>query len=475
MNAPLSRRGLLATFAGIGAAALVAACSSSPASAPTAAPSGGPTAPTAAPAPTTAAPTQAAAGAAPAAPQPAAPGKVTVELIAASWVIQEWKLPDWVKKYNDLGGPQINLTQTTDGWDTKVLAMIRQGDVLWDGNGIMTPFIDKVKWVETGMIQPVDSLIQSSTAPDAKALVGDWVPTIKDDITYKGKVYGIPYSVEAIGLMWLTEFLGGIGAKQAPGTWTDTLDAATQINGKYKDQQVTPLAWVGALHTSLQALIHSASKTPYTSDGLLDLTGDAGMKAGDWLVNLVKAGLTPPHGGDGAIDIWQKRKLALLMAQNSRGVWAQRIFGMAAAGTGKMPLSEAGGQTSGSPFWSNTFVVFNKAKHPQELADFYVWLLGPGNKEVWQAIIASGKAPVLNSTYKTMIETNNDYKWMADFRDQIAASVAYPENTFWSIQNDKIMPWINKMVTPPFSLSPKEAMQGALKDVKDEVAKQKVQ
>ena len=31
------------------------------------------------------------------------------------------------------------------------------------------------------------------------------------------------------------------------------------------------------------------------------------------------------------------------------------------------------------------------------------------------------------------------------------------------------------MVTPPFSLSPKEAMQGALKDVKDEVAKQKVQ
>jgi multiple sugar transport system substrate-binding protein len=406
--------------------------------------------------------------------QPSSKGPVTVELIAADWVIQEWKLPDWVKKYNDLGGNKINLTQTTDGWDTKVLAMIRQGDVLWDGVGIMTPFIDKVKWVETGMIQPVDAFIQSSTADDAKRIMSDWLPTIKDDISYKGKVYGVPYSVEAIGQMWLTEFLDGIGLKANPATWSETLDAATKIREKYQSQQVTAYAWVNGLHTSLQALIHSGSKTPYTSDGLLDITGEVSLKACEWMINLVKNGLTPPHGSDGAIDIWQKRKLALLLAQNSRGVWAQRIFGMAAAGTGTVPLMEKGGANSGSPFWSNTFVVFNKAKHPQELVDFYIWLLGPSNKDVWQAIIASGKAPVLDSIYKSMIENSADYKWMADFRDVIANSVPYPENTYWEIQNAKIMPWISKMVSPPFNLSPQQAMESALKDVQAEVAKQKV-
>ena len=471
MASKLGRRSVLGIFAGMGAALLVAACGG-----------GGQTGTTSAPVPTaaptasgnSAQPTAAQTSAQPAATQPSAKTQTTVELTAASWVIQEWKLPDWVAQYNKMGGPKINLTQQVDGWDTKVLAMIRQGDVLWDGVGIMTPFVDKVKWVETQMIQPVDALIQSSTASDAKSIVGDWVPTIKDDISYKGKLYGIPYSVEAIGQMWLTEFLDGAGVSGNPATWSDTLNATLKINEKYASQKVSPYAWSNGLHTSLQALIHSATKTPYTKDGLLDITGTASLKACDWLTSLVKAGVTPPHGSDGAVDVWQKRKLAMLLAQNSRGVWAQRIFGMSAAGTGTVPLQETGGANSGSPFWSNTFAVFNKAKHPQELVDFYVWLLGPSNKDVWTAIIASGKAPVLNSTYKSMIENNKDYKWMADFRDVIANSVAYPENTFWSIQNAKIMPWISKMVSPPFGLSSQQAMESALKDVQAEVAKQQV-
>ncbi len=263
--------------------------------------------------------------------------------------------------------------------------------------------------------------------------------------------------------------------KENPATWSETFDAAMKIKEKYQSQQVTTYGWAHAIHTSLQALIHSGTKTPYTSDGLLDITGDVSLKACDWMINLVKNSLTPPHGSDGVIDVWQKRKLALLLAQNSRGVWAQRIFGMSAAGTGALPQMEKGGANSGSPFWSNTFVVLNKAKHPQEMVDFYLWLLGPNNKDVWTAIIASGKAPVLNSTYKSMIENNGDYKWMADFLPVIAGSVTYPENTFWSIQNSKIMPWIDKMLTPPFNVSPQQAMEGALKDVKAEVAKQKVQ
>lgn len=475
MGMVISRRGFLGALAAGGATVLVAACSQAPSPAPTT--NSTASSASSASSPSAAKPTVASAqsGTQPTAAVSSAGGsKATVELIADSWVIQEWKLPDWVKQYNGMGGDQIHLTQAVTGWDTKVLAMIRQGNVLWDGHGIMTPFVEKVEDVESGMIQPIDDLVQSSSQPDAKTIVGDLVPTVKQDITYKGKLYGIPYSVEAIGQMWLTEFTDGAGITGNPATWSATLDAAMKIKDKYASQKVTAYAFNQGLHTSLEALVHSGSKTPYTSDGLVDMTGDVSLKACDWMVNLAKQSLTPPHLWDGAYDLWQKKKLALFLAQNSRGVWAQNIFGMSAAGTGAVPLMEDGSANSGSPFWSNTFTVFEKAKNPQALTDFYVWLLGPSNKDVQQAIIASGKSPVLNSIYTSMIQNNANYKWMADFLPVIAGSVPYPENTFWNIQNAKILPWISKMVTPPYSVTPQEAMQGALKDVQAEIAKQKV-
>jgi ABC-type glycerol-3-phosphate transport system substrate-binding protein len=163
------------------------------------------------------------------------------------------------------------------------------------------------------------------------------------------------------------------------------------------------------------------------------------------------------------------------MAQNSRGVWAQRIFGPDKADTGSLPVPAKGNPHAGSPFWSNTFVVFQGAKNAQQLVDFYIWLLGPKNDSVQQAVIESGKAPVLNSIYKSKIENNARFRWMAAFRDLIAASVPYPENTFWSIQHSKIMPWVSKLMEPGTTLSPEEAMRSALQEVKEEVAKQKVQ
>lgn len=459
VNHLVSRRGLLGGLATAGAAVLVTACGSTAASPST-------SKPTVASAKQQSAPT--------AANQASSKGKATINLLADSWVIQEWRLKDWIKQYNALGGDQVHLTQSVQGWDTKALAMIRQGNIIWDGHGIMTPFIEKVEDVASGMIQPVDEYVTASTQPDAKVILSDLVPTVKQDISYKGKVYGIPYSVEAIGQMWLTEFLDGAGLKDNPPTWSATLDAAMKIKSKYESQKVTAYAFNQGLHTSLQALIHAGTKTPYTSDGLLDITGTVSIKACEWMVNLAKNALTPPHLWDGAYTLWQKKKLGLFLAQNSRGVWAQRIFGMKAAGTGAVPLMEKDGPNSGSPFWSNTFTVFKGAKQPQALVDFYIWLLGPSNKPVQKAIIASGKAPVLQPIYKSMIENNPDYKWMADFLPVISGSVPYPENSFWNLQNNDILPWISKMVTPPFNLSPQEAMASALKAVKADVSKQQV-
>ena len=81
-----------------------------------------------------------------------------------------------------------------------------------------------------------------------------------------------------------------------------------------------------------------------------------------------------------------------------------------------------GAANAGSPFWSNTFVVFEKAKQPQAYVDFLIWLLGPKNADVHKAIIESGKAPTLNSVYKSQVETNPVFKWMALHRDMIATA-----------------------------------------------------
>lgn len=407
--------------------------------------------------------------------KPAGQGSAEVNVLAAEWVIKEWKLPDWVAEYNGMGASKVNVEQAPEDFVAKVQAMVRSGDVLYDGIGIMTPFIGKVQWAESGLIQPVDAFIKSSSSEGAADIVGDWVPTIKQDITYKGQTYGIPYSVEAIGLMWFTEPLKTIGYEEGPATWDDTIDAARKVREQFKQEQITAIGWNNGIHTSIQGLIHTATKTPYTDEGLIDITGEAGIKAVTFLQNLFKEGLTPPHGSDGIIELWERAKLGMFLAQNSRGVWAQRVHGPDKAATGKLPLPAQGAVNAGSPFWSNTFTVVNKAKQPQALVDFYVWLLGPKNTQVHQAIIESGKAPVLDSIYDSLVKPNKQFAWMALHRDMIADSVPYPENTFWSIQNTKIMPWIAKLLEKDTTLTPEEAMNNALNEVKDEVAKQKVQ
>jgi ABC-type glycerol-3-phosphate transport system substrate-binding protein len=465
----MSRRALVGLGALGWAGGMLAACA--PAPAPTATPAPKP-AEKAAEKPAAAEPTK---PAAPAAKAPAA-GKAGVEvnLMAAKWVIDEWRLPDWIDAYNKMGPNKVNLEQVPDGWEAKVQAAIRSGDVAWDGVGIMTPFINKVQYVEGGMIQGADQYIGGSNVDGAKELLGDMVPTIKQDITYKGKVYGVPYSVEAIGLMFYRDPLAAVGYKEAPATWDDTLDASKKVGDRFKTEQITPIAWVGAIHTGIQGLTHAATKNPYDADGLLDVTGEAAQKALRWMQLLFKEGVTPPHGSDGYLELWQRAKLSMLLAQNSRGVWAQRVHGPEKADTAKLPLPAKGAASAGSPFWSNTFVVFEKAKQPQAYVDFLIWLLGPKNADVHKAIIESGKAPTLNSIYKSQVETNPVFKWMALHRDMIADSVPYPENAFWAIQNSKINPWITKLMEKDTTLTPEEAMANALKETKEEIAKQKV-
>jgi ABC-type glycerol-3-phosphate transport system substrate-binding protein len=164
----------------------------------------------------------------------------------------------------------------------------------------------------------------------------------------------------------------------------------------------------------------------------------------------------------------------MLIAQNSRGVWAQRVHGAEKADTGMLPLPAKGAPNAGAPFWSNTFAVFDKAKQPQAYTDFLIWLLGPANKDVHQAIVESGKCPVPRSIYPAMVDTKPQYKWMALHRDMVAASVPYPENSFWALQNTKVLPWITKLMEKDTKLTPQEAMANAVKEIKEEVAKQKV-
>jgi ABC-type glycerol-3-phosphate transport system substrate-binding protein len=401
--------------------------------------------------------------------------RTEVKLVAFDWVINEWGLPKWIEQYNKLGGPTtVSLEQTPDGWQPKVLAMIRDGSLAWDGIGIMSTPADKVNWAESGTSQPIDQYVQASKTDGAKNVVADLVPTIKQDISYKGQLQGLPYSVEAIGFMWYTQYLQGIGMKEPPATWDDMQVMATKLLSQYRSQEVVPLGWPDALHTSLMALIYASTDKPFTADGLLDVTGQASMRSLRFMKTLVDGGMTPPKGSDGYLDLWQRSKLATLVAQNSRGVWAQRIFGPDKADTTTVPVATRGGPQAGTYFWNNTFAVFKGAKHPQELVDFYLWLLSPKNEPVQQAIIDSGKAPVYNSVYTAKIQPNAGLRWMATFRDLVAKSVPYPENAFRNLQNSKIMPWLQKYLDKGSTISPEDAMNSALVEVKEEVAKQVV-
>src|SRR5687767_11073531 len=123
--------------------------------------------------------------------------KKEVRIMLSSWAVNEVPFDQMAKAFSE-SHPDIDIKIDSSDDNTKLIAQIASGKVDWSGYGIISPFLDIVSNVSSGLIQPLDELIAVSKEEGGSALIDDMIPSVRADASYEEKLYIVPYSFENI-------------------------------------------------------------------------------------------------------------------------------------------------------------------------------------------------------------------------------------------------------------------------------------
>jgi ABC-type glycerol-3-phosphate transport system substrate-binding protein len=374
-------------------------------------------------------------------------GPKVVNIMHSSWCLQEIPMDRMAAIYNDLhrGEVEIRLSATVSGWDTKVLKMQEDKNLIFNGGLISgIPRWGLASQVANGMIAPWEDFIAASKEEGADRIKKpDMIPLCYDSQIWLGHNWGIPYSYENITYNWRTDYFAEVGYDDAPKTWAEKKEVAVLLDEKFRPEGIVPFSWVGGGHTDIMAEYMSSVKEPftdiegkeYTMNGRVNWRSPEMIAAWEYMRSFIDEDLTLPHGMDDWWPMYQKGKLAAVQAQSSRGVWGQKIHGQARVMTSLVPEKEVG-SGCGTIYWNNSPTLFRLAPYPQEHVDFHIYDVGPANEDMQKAIIESGKTPVYEWCYGDLIEKDAafvTYMWMLAMRKQAETTYLLWPDTYWDI------------------------------------------
>ena len=141
----------------------------------------------------------------------------------------------------------------------------------WDVYIGQTPFVEMSAMIKGDVIEPWDNYVP-------KEVIDDMIPSIREENTINGKLYGWPFLLDVIGTGWHSGLTGKAGvADAAPATWDDFLASAKTIVAS----KAAPWGATFDSHgwRSLAPITHSMSTHVYTPEGLFDFTSEPAVEA----------------------------------------------------------------------------------------------------------------------------------------------------------------------------------------------------
>jgi ABC-type glycerol-3-phosphate transport system substrate-binding protein len=273
------------------------------------------------------------------------------------------------------------------------------------------------------------------------------IPTLLAQGTRHGYLYSIPYSAEIDGLVWRPDLAAQAGITHAPRTWAELKDdiviMAKHLHGR-KDYVLGTDSGVDQLQ---QAFIQSATKHPFTQDGMIDWLSPEAQQALAFLKDLSKMKGVYPRliSGDAP---WTAGFMDFYIAPDSRVGWLRKLLGPGSAAFAPTP-ERCVGCGSGDVYWGNGFSLLKGALHPAEATNFLVWALGPADSAGLNLdTLKSGKTPVY-STYIDKVRTDPafaQYRWMLPMFDQINHSIVTSATPYMDLIQTWSMNWWPKYV-----------------------------
>ena len=154
--------------------------------------------------------------------QPAAAQDITLEFVVWNYSLDT--IQDNAKKFEaENPGIKVNITDYTwqDYHDSMILRFRggTQTDVAYVGQDWLPA------WAAAGFLAPLDDVAPADVLSDLKS---DMAGFSLSDMTYNGKLYGLPYYADTISLVYNKKVLedGGIAV---PTTWEEVMSAADKL------------------------------------------------------------------------------------------------------------------------------------------------------------------------------------------------------------------------------------------------------
>jgi multiple sugar transport system substrate-binding protein len=299
----------------------------------------------------------------------------------------------------------------------RFVAEAKNKESTWDVYVGQTPFVEMSAMIKGDVIEPWDNYIP-------KDVIDDMIPSIREENTIDGKLYGWPFFLDVIGNSWHSGLTTKAGlADKAPATWDEHLANAKAV----VDSQAAPFGATFDSHgwRSLAPMAHSMSSSVYTSEGLFDFTSDATVEA----LMLMKKIMALSHpdillegASDGGVNgtpdevafaaervgYYHKYFNApLRMAQN----WDDaKLLHMG-------PLPKFANGEGSTVFWTTGCALFKHGKNKEKAAEYIKALTY--DPQIWQDSIAGtksghpGQLPPYKSVYAAWDANKPD--WMPDF------------------------------------------------------------
>ena len=280
-----------------------------------------------------------------------------------------------------------------------------------------TPFVEMTAMIEADVIEPWDNYIP-------KDVLDDMIPSIRDECTINGKLYGWPFLLDVVG----SSYHSGITSKaglpdDSPSTWGEYLARSQQVVDSGAAQFGATFDARG--WRSLAPFTHSLSSDCYTSEGLFDFTGDAAIEALMLMKNIMRdsnpdillAG-TSDGGMNGTPDevaFAAQRVGYYTKYQNAPLRMAQYWDNPDQLRLGPLPKF-AGGEGS-TVFWTTGAALFKHGKNKEKAAEYVKALTY--DMQIWKDSLAGtstgqpGQLPPYKSIYSNW--ASNKPGWLPDF------------------------------------------------------------
>jgi multiple sugar transport system substrate-binding protein len=286
-----------------------------------------------------------------------------------------------------------------------------------------------------------DGLLYS--ASDVLSSPGNLLPAFKEQGTYNGTQYGIPFTTSSRTLFYNKKMFTQAGISAAPQTWADVQADAAKITKLGEVGFGLPLGSEEAQAESLLWMLGDGGG--YQTDGKYSINSAANVTAFTFLKGLVSAGDTEPNPGTvNRTDLWKE--------------FADGKVGMINGSPALIPIIQSGGVLQSSDWTSvpiagktgpltttlgvcDNVAAFKPNGHQAQIKEFLDFayqdkyqLAFDKEYDLLPATTSASKALASDSVF-------------APFLTALPNSVQYPSDTAWANVKTKIQQTIGTAVT----------------------------